>query len=120
MKQSMKRMQEHLIWNFGVTDLSSTGRTGAAVVWKKNRNSEEWQELNTSLGQNKEIFDAEMWGISEAVKVAEQKTRQVQQPLVIGRFSDNHQQLERVSQFRRPRIKSADLPKSIAVSPTRA
>ena len=24
MKQSMKLMQEHLIWNFGVTDLSLT------------------------------------------------------------------------------------------------
>ena len=35
-----------------------TGGTGAPVVWKTNRNSEEWQELKISLGQNKEIFDA--------------------------------------------------------------
>lgn len=55
-----------------------TGGTGAAVVWKTNCNSEEWQEIKISLGQNKDIFDAEMWGISETSKVAEQRTRQVQ------------------------------------------
>ena len=46
-----------------------TEGTGAAVVWKKNRLSKEWQELKISLGQNKEIFDAEVWGISEALRL---------------------------------------------------
>lgn len=57
---------------------------------EKYRNSKEWQDRKASLGQNEEIFDAEMWGISEAVKVAEQRTRQVQQPLVISIFCDSH------------------------------
>ena len=39
------------------------------MVWKKNRLSKGWQELKISLGQNKEIFDAEVWGISEALRL---------------------------------------------------
>ena len=66
-----------------------TGGTGAAVVWKTNCNGEEWQIVKVSLGQNKEISDAEMWGISEAIKVAEQRTREVQHPLVINMFCDS-------------------------------
>ena len=58
--------------------------TGAAVVWEKEGASEEWQEKKFGLGLNKEIFDAEMWGISEAFKVAEQKPRKVRQPWVIS------------------------------------
>lgn len=46
------------------------GGTGAAVVWKQDS---DWLTQKTTLGKNKEIFDAEIWGISEAVKVAEQK-----------------------------------------------
>lgn len=42
-----------------------TGGTGAAVVWKSNCDGGEWQTIKVSLGRNKEIFDAEMWGISE-------------------------------------------------------
>ena len=45
------------------------------MVWKINCNSKEWQELKVSLSQDKEIFYAEMWGISEAFKAAEQKAR---------------------------------------------
>ena len=56
---------------------------------EKNRLSKEWQELKISIGQNKEIFGAEVWGISEAFKVAEQRTRQVQQPLFIIIFCDS-------------------------------
>lgn len=63
-----------------------TGGTGAAVVWKSNCRGEEWQTIKVSLGQNKEIFDAEMWGISEAIKVAEQKTSEVRHSLVISIF----------------------------------
>lgn len=47
--------------------------TGAAVVWKKNRNSEEWQEPKTSLGQNKEIFDAEMWASPKLLRLQNKK-----------------------------------------------
>lgn len=49
--------------------------TGAAVVWEKDGKKKEWQEQKVDLSLNKEIFDAEMWGISEVFKVVEQKTR---------------------------------------------
>ena len=45
------------------------GGTGAAVIWKLDN---EWLTQKVTLGKNKEIFDAEMWRISEAVKIAEQ------------------------------------------------
>lgn len=44
------------------------GRTGAVVVWKQDN---DWLTQKTTLGKNKEIFDAEIWGIFEAVKAAE-------------------------------------------------
>lgn len=65
-----------------------TGDTGAAVVWKYYR-QEEWHIFKVSLGWNKEIFDAKMWGISEAVKVAEYRTREVQNASVISIFCDS-------------------------------
>ncbi len=55
------------------------GGIGAAVVWK-NYGCQKWQEQKLCLGLNKEIFDAEMWGVSEAFKIAKKTTRQVQEP----------------------------------------
>lgn len=63
------------------------GGTGAAVVWEDSI-SGKWQKQKVCLGLNKEIFDAEIWGISEAFKVAEEKTKQVQEPWVISIFCD--------------------------------
>ena len=63
--------------------------TGAAVVWGKDNAQKEWQEQKVCMGLNKEILDAEMWGISEAFKVAEQRTRQIRQPWVISIFCDS-------------------------------
>ncbi len=65
------------------------GGTEAVVVWKSDWNSKEWQTVKVSLGQNKEIFDAEMWEISEAIKVAEQRSREVLHSLVISIFCDS-------------------------------
>lgn len=65
------------------------GGTGAAVVWKSDWNSEDWQTVKVSLGQNKEIFDVEMWGISEAIKVAKQRSREVLHSLVISIFCNS-------------------------------
>lgn len=45
------------------------GGAGAAVVWKEGELVRKWQEKKVSLGKNKEILDAEIWGISEALKV---------------------------------------------------
>ena len=44
------------------------GKTGAAVIWKLDN---EWLTQKIILEKNKEIFDAEIWEISEAVKIAE-------------------------------------------------
>ena len=55
----------------------NNGGTGTAVLWEKDGTKKEWQEQKAGLGLNNDIFDAEMWGISEAFKVAERKTRQV-------------------------------------------
>ena len=43
------------------------GGVGAAAAW---RQSSTWQTCKTSLGKSKEIFDAELWGVSDALKVA--------------------------------------------------
>ena len=64
------------------------GGTGAAVVWKSHI-SQKWQEQKLSLGLNKEIFDAKMWGVSEAFKIVEKTTRLVQEPWVINIFCDS-------------------------------
>ena len=45
-----------------------SGGAGAAVVWK-NPASQRWDVCKTSSGKNKEILDAEFWGISEALKI---------------------------------------------------
>ena len=61
----------------------------SSIKIEKDGAKKEWQEQKVGLGLNKEIFDAEMWGISEAFKVAEQKTRQVRQPWIINIFCDS-------------------------------
>lgn len=47
--------------------------------------------LTQKLKQSKknEIFDVEKWGISEVVKVTEQKYLKTQQPFVISIFCDS-------------------------------
>ena len=63
------------------------GTTGAAVVWEDNA-IKKWQQWKLCLGLNKEIFDAKMWSISEAFKIAEKKAMKVQEPWVINIFCD--------------------------------
>ena len=69
------------------------GGAGAAVVWKLDN---EWLTQKVTLGKNKEIFDAEMWGISEAVKIAEPRCLKAQQPLVISIFCDSQHAINRL------------------------
>lgn len=60
-----------------MTDLSWTkGET--EQQWHGRERDKEGQTQKTSLGKNKEILDAEIWGISEAVKGAERKCRDSQ------------------------------------------
>ncbi len=56
----------------------------------------EWLTQKVKLGKNKEIFDAEMWGISETVKIAEQIYLKTQQPLVISIFCDLQHAINRL------------------------
>lgn len=45
--------------------------------------------IKISLSQNKEIFNAEMWGISKTIKVIEQKSRKVLYFLITSIFGDS-------------------------------
>ncbi len=56
-----------------------SGGAGTAVVWR-NCLSRAWNICKIFLEKNKEILDAELWGISEALKVAlkESTLRRVQ------------------------------------------
>ena len=65
------------------------GGAGAAVVWKEGELGREWQEKKVSLGKNKEILDAKIWGISETLKVAGQKAIRTQQHLAVSIFCDS-------------------------------
>ncbi len=69
------------------------GGTGAAVVWKLENS---WLMQKVTLGKNKEIFDAEMWGVSEAVKVAEQSCLRSLHLSVISIFCDSQHVINRL------------------------
>ena len=45
--------------------------TGCAVVWKEDR----WDKRRVHLGRQKEVFDLEMYAMSEAVKIADEISR---------------------------------------------
>lgn len=45
---------------------------GQGIVWKVKELGREWQGKKTSLGKNKEIMDAGIWGISKMLKVADE------------------------------------------------
>lgn len=62
--------------------------TGAAVVLEKDGIKKEWYEQKFRLDFNKEIFNAKMWGISKAFKVAGQKSRQIQRLWTVNIFCD--------------------------------
>lgn len=49
------------------------GNTGAAVCWKDKR-SDRWRQKSVFLGRNKEVLDAELWAISNALEIAIQET----------------------------------------------
>lgn len=65
------------------------GGIGAAVVWREKGQDKGWRKQKVTLGKNKEILDAEIWGISEAVKVAERKCSRAKQSLIINIFCDS-------------------------------
>ena len=53
------------------TRRSTKGRSTNHTIWNDDTVEGRWQERKVPLGKNKEILNAEMWGISDALKVAE-------------------------------------------------
>ncbi len=49
------------------------GRAGAAVCWRE-KALDSWKEKSVFLGKNKEVLDAELWAISDALDIAAKKT----------------------------------------------
>lgn len=49
------------------------GKVGAAVCWRDTRLGQ-WKDKTRFLGENKEILDAELWAILEALGIARKET----------------------------------------------
>ena len=50
-------------------DRENQGQTAAAVCWE-DKSAAKWKEKSIFMGKNKEILDAELWAISEALDIA--------------------------------------------------
>lgn len=59
------------LWSDG-SKLES-GKVGAAVVWR-NTAVDNWKSCKLALGKNKDVLDAELWGVSEALGIALRET----------------------------------------------
>jgi hypothetical protein len=70
-----------------------TAATGAGIAWKSNR---DWREKAISLGKTKEVFDAELYGIQEALKLA-YREHSIRRTLIrkVIIFSDSQAALKR-------------------------
>ncbi len=66
-KQAKEDMSGLILWSDG--SKREAGGACAAVAWKSFL-SYGWNTCKISLGKSKEILDAELWGISEALKIA--------------------------------------------------
>ena len=62
--EAKKDESDLVLWSDG-SKLQS-GKVSIAVVWK-NTLFHGWKSCKMALGKNKEVLDAELWGISEAV-----------------------------------------------------
>ena len=69
-----------------------SGTSGAGIVWKS---SQKWLKKSIALGHLKETFDAELFGILEALKIAvKEKKRESFTTLTI--FSDSETAIKRI------------------------
>jgi hypothetical protein len=64
-KKAYKPREGLVLWSDG-SRLESKA-VGAGIAWKLGRN---WKEKAIPLGRNKEVFDAELYGIQEAINIA--------------------------------------------------
>ena len=81
-----KKREGMVLWTDG--SRLDTGKAGSAVVWL-DKMSDKWQEKRQYLGENKDLFDAELWAISDALEISIKKTRNTQ-PTTVTVFTDLH------------------------------
>ena len=67
LEEARKIQASLVLWTDG--SKLDQGQAAAAVCWKDNFTSR-WKEKSEYLGKNKEIVDAELWAISEALDIA--------------------------------------------------
>jgi len=88
--EEAKKVREGLVlWTDG--SRKEDEWVGCAVVWKEER----WNKRRVHLGRQKEAFDAEMYAMSEAVKIAEEicKEKEVRRVMI---FTDSQATLRRI------------------------
>jgi ribonuclease HI len=98
-EEEARRPQEGLaLWSDG-SRLESKA-VGAGITWKIGRN---WKEMAIPLGRNKEVFDAELYGIQQAIRVALKGGNSQKGPVVLDPgyskvivFSDSQAAIRRV------------------------
>ena len=95
--EALKDVSDLALWSDG--SKAESGGAGAVVVWK-GLLTDGWNTRKISLGENKEILDAELWGISEALKIAlkESTSRKVRKVTI---FSDSQTALKQLQGFKR-------------------
>ena len=71
-----------------------SGKVGAAVVWR-DAPADRWKSCKLALGKNKEVLDAELWGVSEALGVALRKTAP-RKPYKVTVFSDSQTAIRKI------------------------
>ena len=70
------------------------GNSGAAVCWRDKR-LDRWKQKSVFLGKNKEILDAELWAISDALVIAIRETSNANNtPITI--FCDSQKALQAI------------------------
>ena len=83
--EAKKDKSDLALWSDG--SKLELGSVGAAAIYK-NISFHSWKSYKTALGRNKDIFDAELWGISEALEVALRETA-LRKACKITVFSDS-------------------------------
>ena len=91
MVEARKDNQGLVLWTDG-SKLDQV-QAAAAVCWK-DRSTAKWKEKSIFLGKNKEILDAELWAILEALVIAE-KMAGPRTPITI--FSDSQKALKAIA-----------------------
>lgn len=70
------------------------GQTVAAICWE-DKLTGQWKDKSMYLGKNKEILDAELWAISEALSIASTRTKIGNTPITI--FCDSQKALSTIA-----------------------